>query len=173
MLQFNKFNFTNQVWCYNVMSNLIGQIKQLVNLNSLLNQWKCLYNWILILAQACWKFYKITDTPVSQMNFVNCCDNRKYISILSGCWKWRIPALPGPWSWNSRVSNTRSAKWLSREHKSCCRKCRRHGPIKFNQKGVSRDFHVFILFTLEYTLLVEGIFQVTHTAEYQELYLGW
>ena len=38
--------FTNQVWRYNVTSNLIGQIKQLVHLNSLLNQWKRLYNWI-------------------------------------------------------------------------------------------------------------------------------
>ena len=31
----------------NLTSNLIGQIKQLFNLNSLLNQWKRLYNWIL------------------------------------------------------------------------------------------------------------------------------
>ena len=41
------FDLTNQVWRYNVTSNLIGQIKQLVNYNSLLDQWKRLYNWIL------------------------------------------------------------------------------------------------------------------------------
>ena len=50
LLKVNQlFDLTNQVWRYNVTSNLICQIKQLVNYNSLLDQWKRLYNWILIL----------------------------------------------------------------------------------------------------------------------------
>ena len=49
MLKVNQlFDLANQVWRYNVTSNLIGQIKQLVNYNSLLGQWKRLYNWIQI-----------------------------------------------------------------------------------------------------------------------------
>ena len=46
------FNLTNQIWRYDVTSNLIGEIKQLVNWNSLLNQWERLYNWILIWVNA-------------------------------------------------------------------------------------------------------------------------
>ena len=53
MLKVNQlFDLTNQVWRYNVTSNLIGQIKQLVNYNSLLDQWKRLYNWIQSISTA-------------------------------------------------------------------------------------------------------------------------
>ena len=39
------FNLTNR---NNVTSNLIGKIKQLVYYNSVLDQWKRLYNWIQV-----------------------------------------------------------------------------------------------------------------------------
>jgi len=44
-IQLNKlFDLTNQIWRYIVASNLIGQIKQLVNFNSN----NCLCNWALV-----------------------------------------------------------------------------------------------------------------------------
>ena len=47
MIKVNKlFDLMNQVWRHIVTSSLIGQIKQLVYFNHLLNQWKRLYNWV-------------------------------------------------------------------------------------------------------------------------------
>ena len=47
----------NQVWRYDVTSNLIGQIKQIIHFNRLLDQWKRLYNrvlaWLVLSSTLC------------------------------------------------------------------------------------------------------------------------